>query len=120
MVDIILNVWATWCGPCKEEFKQKEELYSLLAKQGVTPIYISIDKNMRDESWKKMINYYGLKSYHARTNEISENDLRKLFNNNGNILIPWHILVNENGTIVNKYALSIDKPNDLKQKLEKL
>jgi peroxiredoxin len=40
---ILLNVWATWCPPCKEEMASFDHLASLFAKKGLTIVPISID-----------------------------------------------------------------------------
>ncbi len=42
----ILNFWATWCPPCKEEMPSMERLYRRYRDRGFTIIGISIDKNV--------------------------------------------------------------------------
>ena len=116
---LYFDVWATWCGPCREEFKYKEELYKLLKANDITIVYISLDKEDKDETWKKMIGHYGLQGYHVRTSLALSTNLSELFNNGKKSIenvtaIPWYILVNADGTIA---ALHAAPPSDL-QKLE--
>lgn len=40
---LILNFWATWCQPCREEMKTFSELQARFASQGVQFIGIAID-----------------------------------------------------------------------------
>ncbi len=111
---IYVDVWATWCGSCKSEFRHNEDLYKLLAANDVILLYLSIDKEGREKQWKNMINYYNLEGYHIRANEKLYADLVNLYGGRG-LAIPWYILTDENGNIVSQHASG---PSQLK-KLEK-
>jgi thiol-disulfide isomerase/thioredoxin len=65
---IFIDVWATWCGPCKAEFGHKENLKQILKQKDIQILYISIDDDARDQQWKDMIKYYNLDGYHLRAN----------------------------------------------------
>lgn len=108
---LYIDVWATWCGPCKAEFAHKEGLKKLLAEKGYDILYISIDEPDRDEAWKGMIKFYKLEGNHLRTNQDFTNDLVKIFDQGGNLSIPWYLIVNEEGKIVNTKA---KRPSNLK------
>jgi thiol-disulfide isomerase/thioredoxin len=43
---IVLNVWATWCGPCRREMASLERLHGRLAAHGVRVIGISVDEDL--------------------------------------------------------------------------
>jgi peroxiredoxin len=40
---VLVNVWATWCPPCREEMPSMQRLYDLYADSGFTVLAISID-----------------------------------------------------------------------------
>jgi thiol-disulfide isomerase/thioredoxin len=114
---IYIDVWATWCSPCKEEFKHQQALKKILDEQNIQQLYISIDKDNRDQQWKEGIKFYGLSGMHIRANEELFMDLCKRFDKNVKdpyISIPWYILIDENGNIIKEHAKTpseiIDKP----------
>jgi thiol-disulfide isomerase/thioredoxin len=39
----LVNVWATWCGPCKDEFPELEAIHRAYAPRGLRVLGVSID-----------------------------------------------------------------------------
>jgi len=46
---IILNLWATWCGPCRVEMPGMENLYRRYRSQGLEILAVSLDKGSSDK-----------------------------------------------------------------------
>jgi peroxiredoxin len=40
---VLLNIWATWCAPCRDEMPRIERLYQELGPQGLAVVAVSID-----------------------------------------------------------------------------
>lgn len=51
---IFLNLWATWCGPCRAEMASIQKLYDRLDKTNIQFVMLSID---RDEDAAKVVSY---------------------------------------------------------------
>ncbi len=56
---VLLNFWATWCEPCKEELPSMQRLYETLSSQGIEVVAISIDRKNLDRV-KKYVDEYKL------------------------------------------------------------
>ncbi|WP_289023764.1 TlpA disulfide reductase family protein [uncultured Salegentibacter sp.] len=113
---VYVDIWATWCEPCKKELKHNSQLYELLRNENLTMLYISIDKDERAEKWTEMIKYYPLEGYHIRANKKLYNDLRQIRGEDA-FGIPWHILTYGNENIIKKYLSGPSKIETLEKQL---
>jgi thiol-disulfide isomerase/thioredoxin len=57
---IFLNLWATWCGPCRAEMAGIENLYSKTDKSKIEFVMLSLD---RDSDKNKVISYMQSKAF---------------------------------------------------------
>ncbi|HEY0740190.1 MAG TPA: TlpA disulfide reductase family protein [Chryseosolibacter sp.] len=51
---VFLNLWATWCGPCRAEMPSIEALYKTMENDEVVFILLSLD---RAENFNKVVKY---------------------------------------------------------------
>jgi thiol-disulfide isomerase/thioredoxin len=114
---VYVDVWATWCSPCKAEFAHKEELRKLLQSENIELLYISIDKDEDTGQWKDVIKFYNLEGYHVKANQLLNADLVKIFDQNGSISIPWYMLIDEKGNIKIKRAEAPSQIDKLRKQI---
>lgn len=55
---ILLDIWGTWCGPCKEALSHSQEEYERLKPYDMVFLYLANRSN--EDSWKNVINEYNV------------------------------------------------------------
>ncbi len=116
---IFIDIWASWCMPCRAEFTHNSELETLLSQYPmVEKLYITIDKD--SDSWKNAIQSIKLSGYHLiATNELM-NEMRKKIYQSETVTVPQYILIDSHGNILNR---NLPRPSEikiLKAELDKL
>ena len=75
---VFIDLWATWCEPCLEEFKFSKPLYNFLNKNKIEIIYVSFDKDAEDSQWRKKIKENNLSGNHIRASKLLRDDITTL------------------------------------------
>ena len=57
---VLLNVWATWCLPCRTEMPSIQAVHDRFAARGLKVVAISVDKAGATESIRQFRDQYGL------------------------------------------------------------
>ena len=92
---IILNFWATWCKPCKNELNNIDDLYEEWQKEtNVKIIIVSVDDSRSSAKVKPYINSMGW------TFEGLSDPNRQLARQLNVITVPHTFLINGEGKIV--------------------
>ncbi|MGA7160607.1 MAG: TlpA disulfide reductase family protein [Bacteroidota bacterium] len=94
---VLINFWATWCGPCKRELPDLVSLHDEYKDKNIKIIGISVD---RDGDVLNLVHTFAVQSNLAYPIVIDNGELEQAF---GGIRgIPTSFFVNKNGEIVKK------------------
>lgn len=96
---VYLDIWATWCGPCKKEIPFLKELEGKYHGKNIEFVSISIDRLNKHEAWKNMVKNEALTGVQLFAGE--DQSFMQEYQITG---IPRFILVDPQGNIVNANA----------------
>jgi thiol-disulfide isomerase/thioredoxin len=91
---IVLNFWATWCEPCREEMPELSNLYAENKSKNVVVVGIAIDESKAVKSYLKKTKV----TYPILVDEDKGVILSKNLGNNEGIL-PYTVIINSKGII---------------------
>ena len=57
---VLLNIWATWCGPCQVEIPSLERLYKAYGDKGLKLVAVSIDDYVGEDSIRAFAKHFGV------------------------------------------------------------
>jgi len=108
---LLVDFWASWCGPCRRENPNVVKTYLEYKDRGFDVFGVSLDKDK--ESWKKAIEKDHLTWTHASDLLFWNSAPAKLY---GIRAIPSNLLLDKNGIIVAKNL----RGEELQKKLAEL
>ena len=56
---VLLNVWATWCHPCRQEIPALEELHRAYGPRGLHVVGVSIDQGDQEQGIREFLQEFG-------------------------------------------------------------
>ena len=91
---VLLDFWASWCGPCRQSMPELKKVYSQY-KDRLEIVGVSLDH--KEEAWKKAISSLGLNWIHMSDLKGWKSEAAALYGVNS---IPHALLIDNEGTII--------------------
>ena len=110
---VLLNVWATWCGPCRAEMPELQALHDKYAARGFEVIGASVDEGdsqvVKDFAAQYRITYPLVHDPEGKIAAVLDASV-----------LPTTVLIDRNGRIVLKHIGQIQpKDDELAKAIEK-
>ena len=108
---VLVEFWASWCGPCREENPELVKTYTEFNNKGFEILGVSLD--ISKKNWVDAIEKDGLPWTNISELKGVKGDVSRIYGVNG---IPYNFLIDERGIIIEENLRGIK----LKEKLDQL
>ena len=96
---VLLNFWATWCGPCRMEIPDFNEIYEEYGPENIEILSISIS-----DTRKALENFIKVYPMHYPVLYGKQRDLDKIMRDYGGVYaLPTSVLIGRGGDVLKTY-----------------
>ena len=115
---VYLDIWGTWCGPCKANLKESWKVKEQLKEYDI--VYLYLCNGSSDESWKNVIKEYNLTGencVHYNLPKDQQSAVERYLNVNS---FPTSTLIDKQGNIHDLHWLHHEDMKSFLETIDKL
>jgi peroxiredoxin len=90
---VLIDFWASWCGPCRQESPNVQKQYQLYKDKGFEVVSVSIDK--KEDAWRKAVKEDDIKG-----TLLLAKDSKKIMKDYVFSGIPYMVLLDKEGKVM--------------------
>ena len=115
---VYLDIWGTWCGPCKRNLKESWKVKEALKDYDI--VYLYLANRSSDESWKNVIKEYNLTGPNCVHYNLPEDQQAAVEHYVGVSGYPTYKLIDKEGNIHDLHWLHHEDMNSFIELIDKL
>jgi len=115
---VYLDIWGTWCGPCKRNLKESWKVKEALKDYDI--VYLYLANRSSDESWKNVIKEYNLTGPNCVHYNLPEDQQNAVEDYVGVSGYPTYKLIDKEGNIHDLHWLHHEDMNSFIELIDKL
>ncbi|WP_343702495.1 TlpA disulfide reductase family protein [Chitinophaga sp.] len=96
---VYVDVWATWCVPCREEMPASQQLRQRLEKDSVVFVYLCVGSP--EKTWKSVVSKMDIRGEHFLLTQAEYDALRETYRLQG---VPHYLVADREGKVVHQNA----------------
>ena len=91
---VLLNVWATWCTPCRKEIPELQALHEARADEGLRVVGVTVDARHAKEGVRRFVDRFGM------TYDVWWDPDQTIVGKLGAMGVPLTVLIDRDGRII--------------------
>jgi peroxiredoxin len=105
---LLVNLWATWCGPCKAEFPDLQKTWRMYRKRPFELVTVSLNYPDEEKGVRRFLEEQHASSRNLLSGTMDPYELMKAFDPDWNGSVPYSMVIGPDGAVLYRENGRID------------